>query len=119
MMKGQFRHCHYVRHLNLQQFDTVQPHLLGYERVKRLAQAQFAYAQLDRHFPQTGHAEERLFISVLNERPGSWAEAGATANEPQETMRVQEQSHGMYSPKSSSGASKSSAMTTKPLALPN
>src|SRR3989304_4878504 len=56
---------------------------------------------------------------IFNEGAGWAAELRTSGDEPQEAVGIQKQIHCMYSVKSGRGASKSSATTTKPAALPN
>src|SRR5262249_29634464 len=66
-----------------------------------------------------GRAEQEAVIRVGEQRSCCGTELGRSPNEPQEGMGVEQKPHSMYSRKSSSGASKSSAMRRiLPLALP-
>src|SRR3990172_6312903 len=87
--------------------------------IDRFSELQLAETVLDRNFPDTRHADKRLVLGVPNGSASEIRQSVVAAGEPQEGVSIQEQAHYMYSAKSSSGALKSSAISTFPRALPN
>jgi hypothetical protein len=89
--------------------DGVRANVFAEQASERQGHLQLPDANLDRHLPQTTHAQETLIPSVFDGVPRIRAQPRVCRDEPQERVGVEEQLHdGMYPAKSSSGASKSS-----------
>ena len=118
MMKWKSRYCRGMFKRDVQNTDPIQGQLLGDKNFIRLFQVQFPQTYLDGNFPQTRHAQKRLGFFCFNQNPRRLAQARVIVHKPQKGVSVQQNIHGMYSAKSSSGASKSSAISIMPFALP-
>ena len=73
-------------------------------------ETKFAQAGLDGDLPEGHHTDEHRDGTVFQSFSRSYAEAGRAAKPPEIGVRVQQIAQAIYSAKSSSGASKSSAM---------
>src|SRR5438128_24092 len=87
--------------------------------IKGLGKRKLTDTRFDCDLPQTRDTEKLFVGLVFNQRAGSSADQRATDEEPQERMRIEQESHHMYSSKSSNGSLKSSDIVMSPSPLPN
>ncbi len=65
----------------------------GFREGKIEIQDQLAQADLDGHFPEAGNAQDRCVLGIFNGSTRIGAEVRIPCDEPQERVRVEEQSH--------------------------
>src|SRR5262249_22036208 len=76
-------------------------------------------ARLDRDLPNARSAQPPFALTALNRATRCPAQPCVASHEPEECVRVQEESHSMYSSMSGTGASKSSLIVILPASEPN
>jgi len=119
MMERQAGDSGHVIQVDCQEGDTVQREVVREEFPEGLGQWQLAEAVLDCDLPEARDTRKDVVLGILDDSACPFGEMGISHQEPQQAVGVQEESQEVSSWKSSSGASKSSAMVMSPLALPN
>src|SRR5438105_1560180 len=96
-------------------------HPLRYEPLRIPRYRQFLETMLDRDFPGARGREDQLMLLGCDEAPGHSGEAVRRHDHPEPHVRVEEQPHPWNSLRTffGSGASKSSAMNTRPRSKPS
>ena len=112
MVKRQARPVRSVFHRNPEQHHTIPLQLCQHKGKEWRGNRELTEADLDCHFSYTGYAQQRLHRRIADECLRLLAQPLVAADELQEGMDIQQHPHYWYSAKSTSGASKSSAIVT-------
>src|SRR5436190_4317815 len=105
--------------LDRQHFKASPAERLAEECLKRLLQGVLAHADLDGDLPVTCRADELCVRRVQDVVHCPLAQPPIAEHEPQESVRIQEQLHGMYSAKSRRCSSSSLTTVSIPWQQPN
>ena len=115
MMKRQRSLRIQVLRLYREPLDGVAFNVLTDEPGERERYLQLADADFDHHFPMARNTEQAGVFAVFDQPFCLSAQLGASFDEPEKSVCVEQELHdeaGMYSLKSSSGSSKSSLIQT-------
>src|SRR5262249_54085046 len=120
MMVRERRHPQRVRELDRKDANVVVREASGDVLRRRLRKLELARSPLDGDLPCTRGREQQLGTLVLQEPPGTRAQTLRRSSHPEPHLRVEENPQDPKSSRTSSGrgASKSSAITTRPRSRP-
>src|SRR5207237_7031548 len=121
MMDGQGAHVQRVAMQHRERRHPRARHPLRHEPLGIPRHRQFLETMLDRDFPRARCRENQLMLLGCDEAPGHSGEAVRRHDHPEPYVRVEEQPHpwNSFSTFLGNGASKSSAMKTRPRSKPS